>query len=234
MKRFALLITALLACNTLKADTITINWGVDSSIYDTTTCEIGNDVLLPTTPTKRGYIFRGWTAEHFDRGTFANYASIPQNANNYQSDMYNNQTPLSGDYITITEACDYFVDDNPNLSFETHSTGGETASIDVTVLGKTYNYFFRNVSSKTRIGNTNFFIQYSGTWQVSADVPMIINNVFYPVGSVYSWSYNRVVNFDASGCVNASTWKFVYDGVWEIDGKNGWKPDYQITSNQDE
>ena len=32
----------------------------------------------------------------------------------------------------------------------------------------------------------------------------------------------------------SGTWRFVYDGVWETDGKAGWKPDYQISSNSNE
>lgn len=33
----------------------------DGTVYDTTTCNAGDDVVLPTAPTKRGYTFMGWT-----------------------------------------------------------------------------------------------------------------------------------------------------------------------------
>ena len=42
------------------ADTMNVNWYVNDSVYDTTTCTIGGDINLPATPTKRGHTFRGW------------------------------------------------------------------------------------------------------------------------------------------------------------------------------
>lgn len=42
------------------ANTETINWYVDGETYDTTTCQSGDDIELPTTPTKLGYTFVGW------------------------------------------------------------------------------------------------------------------------------------------------------------------------------
>ena len=45
-----------------RADTETITWYVDDSVYDTTTCQSGGDVILPTAPTPPyGYSFYGWT-----------------------------------------------------------------------------------------------------------------------------------------------------------------------------
>lgn len=43
------------------ANTETINWYVDGETYDTTTCQSGDDIELPTTPTKKGYTFLGWS-----------------------------------------------------------------------------------------------------------------------------------------------------------------------------
>ena len=51
------------------ADTETINWYVDNSIYDTTTCQTGGDIILPTPPTKRGYTFHGWISGIYDMST---------------------------------------------------------------------------------------------------------------------------------------------------------------------
>ena len=59
MKRFFILL-AILFCGTAYAQTETLNWYMDGNTYATTTCESGNDILLPTTPTKRGYTFKGW------------------------------------------------------------------------------------------------------------------------------------------------------------------------------
>ena len=45
---------------TVFADTETLNWIVDGQTYTTTTCESGGDIILPTPPSKPGYVFRGW------------------------------------------------------------------------------------------------------------------------------------------------------------------------------
>ena len=43
------------------AQTETINWyNEDGTLYTTTTCESGGDIVLPTAPTKFGYTFTGW------------------------------------------------------------------------------------------------------------------------------------------------------------------------------
>ncbi len=60
MKRFVLFLFAIFVCCFSYAQTETINWYVDGELYDTTTCESGNDVILPATPTKTGYTFQGW------------------------------------------------------------------------------------------------------------------------------------------------------------------------------
>ena len=52
------------------ADTETINWYVDGSVYNTSTCQSGGDVNLPTQPTKRGHTFAGWVVALYDFSTF--------------------------------------------------------------------------------------------------------------------------------------------------------------------
>ena len=42
------------------ADTETVTWYKDGSVYDTTTCQTGDDISVPTAPTKRGHTFNGW------------------------------------------------------------------------------------------------------------------------------------------------------------------------------
>ena len=59
MKRFLILLTMLFGC-TAFAQTETINWYMDGNTYATTTCESGDDILLPAAPIKRGYTFKGW------------------------------------------------------------------------------------------------------------------------------------------------------------------------------
>jgi len=230
MKRIGLFLFGIFICAVAIAEQITINWGVDNQTYDTTTCEIGADVALPTTPTKRGHVFRGWVAEHFDRGTFTNWEKVPTNSSLYEQDIHGDYTPLNGDYIIVRDSSDYTSWFVPQIHVKTTDTSGNGAAISVEVLDtqEIFYYHYRSVLSKTRIGNTNFYIQYASLWNIVADVPMIINNTGYPTGSSYSWNYTTAVDFDVNACVSTGTWRFVYDGIWATNGKNGWKPDYQI------
>ena len=51
------------------ADTETINWYVDDSLYNTTTCQTGGDITLQTAPAKRGHTFTGWQVALYDFST---------------------------------------------------------------------------------------------------------------------------------------------------------------------
>lgn len=68
MKNFLILIYALCATDVVYADTETINWYVDDTLYQTTTCESGGNINLPTQPAKYGYTFLGW-APAYDLST---------------------------------------------------------------------------------------------------------------------------------------------------------------------
>jgi len=68
MKKFHIFLLMMLACNAYAA-TETINWYVDGSVYDTTTCQSGGNVNLPTQPTKRGHTFAGWVVALYDMST---------------------------------------------------------------------------------------------------------------------------------------------------------------------
>ena len=65
MKRFIFLLTTIFICTIARADNVNINWIVGDNTYSTTQCEMGNDLILPTTPTKTGYTFRGWRIAKF-------------------------------------------------------------------------------------------------------------------------------------------------------------------------
>ena len=80
-----------------------MDWYVDGDSYAQTTCEIGGGVTLPTEPTKYGYDFIGWS-EIFNRGTFANWAAIPNNAGGYLGDSNGSNIPQENDYIIVNDA----------------------------------------------------------------------------------------------------------------------------------
>ena len=71
MKKILFLYAFLIVCITLPGmATETIEYYVDGTLYDTKTCDVGDDIVLPTTaPTKTGYTFGGWDYRKFDMST---------------------------------------------------------------------------------------------------------------------------------------------------------------------
>lgn len=67
MKKIIILCVALFATNAIAH---TIDWYVDGQIYQTTTCESGDNVTPPTPPTKHGYTFVGWYDENVTIGSW--------------------------------------------------------------------------------------------------------------------------------------------------------------------
>ena len=64
---------------------------------------------------------------------------------------------------------------------------------------------------------------------------MVCNGTTYNSGDlvfVESWTNTSTIEFYFPKQTNilSGTWKFVYQGTWETDGKYGWKPVEQIIS----
>ena len=86
MKKIIITLTAIFICIVAYAQTETINWYMDDgTTYTTTTCESGGDIILPQTPTKRGYTFVGWLGYtpieylEMERGPVVDTVYIPSN-----------------------------------------------------------------------------------------------------------------------------------------------------------
>ncbi len=58
MKKFFVILGLVFVCITAFAHSV--EWYVDGSLYQTTTCEAGDNITPPTAPTKYGYSFAGW------------------------------------------------------------------------------------------------------------------------------------------------------------------------------
>ena len=104
MKKF-IIVLLLLCCGLGYADTQNLTFVVDNETYHTSTCTIGGNVTLPTPPTKTGYDFDGWQ-QVFNRGTFANWAAIPNLAGGYLGDTNGSNIPQENDYIIVNDASD--------------------------------------------------------------------------------------------------------------------------------
>ncbi len=66
MKKFLLFITAIFLSVPLYAINL-YYMNEDDTVYESATCTVGDDLILPTPPTKRGYTFAGWRAANIQR-----------------------------------------------------------------------------------------------------------------------------------------------------------------------
>ena len=239
MKRI-ICVLCLLCCGVAFAGQVTINWGTDNQTYTTTTCEVGGDVILPAPPTKRGYTFRGWKKDSFNRGTVANCKEIPINVNEYVQDKYGNRTPKENDTIIVNDASDYidsdFLRDEDNIVV-TKATGAYNIYVSI---GQTItSYYYTTIQSWFQLTD-NISIIYRpgapGRWYLKSDIPYYVNNILTTgekeilntKSEVGTSVYVSAKMTDFEPVVLNGSWKFVYNGIWDMDGIFGWTPVEQI------
>ena len=238
MKRFFILLYATFVCGICLAQTETINWYDGADIYTTTTCESGSDVLMPNAPVKPGYNFVGWY-EFFNRGTFATWNDVPTtDVNQYMTDANGNNTPQNGDYIIVTNASDYIIDDmdgyytfqriyvesgqNPTIRIRYDGTTNDILTPNTGAFGPNDTLVF-NSSYNEKTLKANKYIRIDGV-DYYPGKQIVTMNIYYRIPTnVFK------VQFSTSGTGNfLGTWLFRYRGDWATDGVFGWKPESQI------
>ena len=237
MKHFIVLLSVLL-CTTVYADTVNINWGSDNQLYTTTTCTIGGDVILPAAPAKRGYTFKGWEKNSFNRGTYTSWSNVPSTNTGYALDIYDNRTPKENDYI-IVENSNNYVDPDNKLIIEGYlnDSARYLKITDNKTVIKDARFTINNFPNNSEYG-TNVRVKI--IWTDSRNSSWVAltklkeDSTTYEVGDTL-FSANAYFN---TGTLNhtyskyadySGTWRFIYHGIWENDGKDGWKPDIQIS-----
>ena len=230
MKRLLFFLSLCFICTAAVTEQISINWGANNQLYTTTTCEIGDNVILPSAPTKRGYTFRGWEKDSFNRGTWADWQEVPNDKNSYPEDFYGNRTPMTNDYMVVTDASQY--------------TPGMTSSIIVSKSKNSHNIVVNGVQLGSPSSQTTYTFD-TITYKVEnlsggnyinlyANKNVQYNNRLRITGvPIISTSYSAAIepkNLYYSKLDNLSgTWRFVYNGIWATDNEVGWKPETQIT-----
>lgn len=237
MKRLLCFLFMIFAyVNIVHADTININWANNNQLYTTTTCEIGGDVVLPAAPTKRGYTFKGWEKNSFNRGTYTSWSTVPSANTGYALDIYDNRTPKENDYIIVENANNYVDPDNRLVVYGYLVSGERYIRItDNSTVIKDAIFGSRNFPNNSEYG-TNVRVKIiwpsSGSASFVALTKLKEGSTTYEVGdTVFSVGlYFQTFTHTFSKYADYSgTWRFVYHGIWENDGKNGWKPDVQIS-----
>lgn len=181
------------------------------------------------------------------RGTFPNWESVPTEVNGYNSDYTGNKTPTQNDYMVVVDARDYTgpQEETPQekipITFETdgdifapYTTYGGInipANSDVFLFGpegKTFRYYIDKVSSSSDLkevtlngANKSVAISIKDTTKGHFLVLMI-------KPSNFDISNDKV--YYALGIMYKGTWRFKYSGDWAINGRDGWSPEYQISS----
>lgn len=86
MKRFIFLLTTIFICGAAIAQTETTKWYIEGELYDTTSCESGDDITMPQVPERFGYTFSGWEPAVYDMST------LDKTINGSRSSCNNNTT----------------------------------------------------------------------------------------------------------------------------------------------
>lgn len=172
--------------------------------------------------------------ESFFRGRWATWTTVPTDTSLYPEDYHGNRVPNNNDYMVIEDASDYVSEPSPAVRVETKSTWGGGAIITVTniVNGQTVDIVHTSASGEIQLFDNDVYVTYSSPlWYIySKNAPIVINDVIYPVGTKYHWSYGSVVDFVVNTSITniSGAWRFAYHGEWSTDGKNGWLPEYQL------
>lgn len=191
-KILIMFVVAVITIDASRADTETVNWYVDNVLYDTTTCESGDDIILPTAPIKRGHTFNGWTSGLYDMSTIN--TSINGTAY-YARNASNSCTYLSGSMTASAEiACsnENFVDLSSSSRWKTIFSYG-------TVYGESMCSDAQGTKMGERVnGNPTTSGELRFCWcRITKFIPTDSDIVFYPM--VTSWTYN-IARSSSNGC----------------------------------
>ncbi|MBR3510536.1 MAG: InlB B-repeat-containing protein [Alphaproteobacteria bacterium] len=241
MKKFLILLFVIFICSIAHADTETINWYVDGNTYATTTCEIGGGVSLPDEPTKYGYDFIGWS-EIFNRGTFANWAAIPNSAGGYLGDSNGSNIPQENDYIIVNDASDV-PEYGENIEMYAKSSSSWSWSkcntyVDSIDYGFGEYLYEENIYTYTT--SCGYSARTCAHWRSDTRY-VVCSGVIYEPGNVFftvvaddkirDGKYNGGKSFYAkfiTGYPYSGKWLLRYHGNWNDLGRGGWVAEKQL------
>lgn len=237
MKRILILL-AILFCDAVYADTINLDWYVDGNSYAQTTCEIGSGVTLPTEPTKYGYDFIGWS-EIFNRGTFANWASVPTGASGYTKDANDNKTPKENDYMVVSDSSDY-TSLGEEIVFERIEPRQDGTYLKVIYKG--YETYFpsggaiRYLEPNNTIGAyttgtpTTIYLKSYSAGKIIFNGITYNENVYIKISDDIGGMNvgDKIIAYTEGRNDKLGTWRFKYSGNWDSVGKSGWIPEKSL------
>jgi len=124
MKKFVFILYGLLITHISLADTQTTKWYIDGKLYETTNCEIGGDITLPTLPERFGHTFQGWEPAIYDLSTLdktINGSSYTRNESTHRWSTTFSYGTVYGDSLCSPTPNDKYILDGEGLDTETGS-----------------------------------------------------------------------------------------------------------------
>ena len=106
------------------AETQTTKWYIDGKLYETTNCEIGGDITLPTLPERFGHTFQGWEPAIYDLSTLdktINGSSYTRNESTHRWSTTFSYGTVYGDSLCSPTPNDKYIVDGEGLDTETGS-----------------------------------------------------------------------------------------------------------------
>ena len=185
-----------------------------------TNISIVNDVISST------------AQESFFRGRWSDWARVPSVSGDYPADYHGNHTPEQNDYMVVADASDYVAQGEDlwvsNIARQYTTIRTADGSFDVPY-GTVIDRKFCNDMIQIVFTSVAIYIYALG--------PVLYNNTRYdgtpenPIQMYYRYTDNSFgeQHFETVPSAPLSgTWRFGYYGTWSVDGKNGWKAEYQV------
>ena len=183
------------------------------------------------------------------RGNWSNWIIVPEKPNLYPKDYAGSSTPTNNDYMVIQDASDYVSPEalaHKLTVVNLHATKAFT--IGITDEYGVYNeYYYANGFNRTwKIISNEYSLYYEpgnpGYWYIKTNKPEDTHII--KDGVSYSNANNGIILVKTNDSTvpviigispqegqYQGSWRFIYVGDWETNGRLGWKPQYQIGSS---
>lgn len=204
----------------------------------------GTNITLVDDPLTQTTLISSTAQESFFRGKWATWTSVPTDSTQYDPEpgTQDKTTPTTNDFMVIADASDYagvevdvFTNEGATILNEYWSvtdflpvSPGTYAKVNYT---RSYGQSARGQISLYTENKTLLYSRECQTTTGSGDYTdefQLPNNCYYvKVQYMTNYDATEVLTLGGAGMFTGS-WRFYYSGVWSVDGKSGWTPQYQI------
>lgn len=183
------------------------------------------------------------------RGNWGKWDDVPTDASHYPEDYTGSRTPTNNDYLVVQDASDYVSpEDKAHKLTVVNLHATKRFTIGVTdEYGAYREYYYNDGFARTWKSISNeyslkYLLGNPGEWYIKTNKPEDTHII--KDDTSYSNANNGILlcttNDSAVPVIIGippqvgqyqGSWRFIYVGDWTTNGKNGWKPQYQIGSS---